>query len=1179
MSNCPAPRRPLHTRSDSETNRTAAVRLVPPESPRLLLEQLENDDDDDDEGEQAHSNHKKDCSKHYDDDKIYSRTPLPTQSAHILSPGNVPGKGQYFYNNRQRQRQSSTSDSGEFHQMPKTPSLSATTKPTSTTTHNTPQITTPATRSSTRPRPQSRKRLVVKVGDGKTFSLVPQDEPQPVEDSRLPSLSTKTSSSTVQDFNNSIISCTNTDSTYTAAPSTITPRKSISADHISCSSSEFSLVGGVRKVPKTPDQKGKSTALDYPLPPLPETSDGQETHQPELSTKPSFLSTTSTATEATNYKVYRHIPESICYESVFTATPTEPNFEILDQSTPSTTIHHPREDSIQESTGSVIHHSREDSIQESTGSVIHHSREESIQESTGSVIHHSREDSIQESTGSVIRHSREDSFQESTGSVIHHSREDSFQESTGSVIHRPRTSQTSQTSSASTSENSNYQILEESISGSVIYRPQHRPQLSTSTSGGYSSYPNSNYQIHEPDTPTSIVFRPQHRPQLSTSTTGDNTNYELYRGRTRDRSESLADSFLEGSFSSGSNYRVHQQSDKESTGSSVIHRPRARAATTSSSEQENYVFHEDLSRSVSLSSGQGPAPKQSQESLHIPTLRTKKKSNDNFGYYKSRSRETLKSKSNHSLRSRANSLASLSTIHTQPDAQRAIVASGSIVHLPAHVQLQKPKGLSSWAELPSPTSPHMNETPHQWSSQLSTVLSVSEGTGTERGSQAWSESMGRRSSAFPSLPSRGSRNMLSISSSHGIEDALARSRSDSMDPPRPAWTRAGRGLSSSSIPVIGDQDEYGDGLTAMQDLRTLQSRNRLSGMFNTAPSDTSRTHTMRSSISSRSNSLLASSIPMWARLYYGSGERRYLPYRPESSSAGTPSRNGSFSMGSGSPNTENFPDELYSPRRRPREGHPHMRGFSQHSIEITPVASAAQGVGRLRTWSLISSVWSPHLRMDRRAARQSVWEPPQINFSTEGGLFGRRNIQVVMFITGFLLPFAWMIAAFLPLPKSPFPEMRERKENAGKLRDTESRGTNDYVREFGPLDEARYESARWWRNLNRWMSAVGLLIIAAIIILAIEGTRKGWDTAYGFVMTQFCIFDDDSYDNIMTQTVGSRFLNFWFTFLARASCILALYPFLWKEKLACWNGMKWNGIGWDRMDWIGLDWIGLDNFY
>ena len=31
------------------------------------------------------------------------------------------------------------------------------------------------------------------------------------------------------------------------------------------------------------------------------------------------------------------------------------------------------------------------------------------------------------------------------------------------------------------------------------------------------------------------------------------------------------------------------------------------------------------------------------------------------------------------------------------------------------------------------------------------------------------------------------------------------------------------------------------------------------------------------------------------------------------------------------------------------------------------------------------------------------------------------------------------------------------------------------------IDEARYENARWWRNLNRLMCIVGALIIAAIV--------------------------------------------------------------------------------------------------
>jgi hypothetical protein len=816
------------------------------------------------------------------------------------------------------------------------------------------------------------------------------------------SLSTKTSSSSIQNIDNSFTSCTNTESTCTAAPSTPPPQKekSISADPISSTSQDFELVGGLRIVPKTPESKGKSIALDYPLPPLPETSDGPVLHSHNLLTKPSFQSTTSNTSETTNYKVYPLIPSPVVESAIASSSSAEPNYEVLEQSTNPSTIQGHRRD-------------------EST-STTENSNYQSIEHSTPST-----------------------------------------------VIHRP------QASTSSTSDDSVYQSIEQSTPPSVIHRPQFRAVSSTSTS----EY--SNYQIHEPDTPSSVIHhRPGHRQQASTSTIGD-VNYEIHPERT----ESIAESSnFAPSFSGDSNYHIIQES-REGSPSSVIRRPRA--ATTSSLENENYVLHEDLSRSVSLVSLSRPGNKYSQESLRIPPLRTKKsRSNDNFGYYKSRSRETLKSRSNHSLRSRANSLASLSTIHTQPDAREGIVTSGSLIHLPA--ANPKPKPLSSWADFANRTHFHMNETPHQWSSQLSTVLSVSEG-GTDRGSQQWSDDNGRRSSVVPSTPSRhsrGSRHILSVGSL-SPEENLTHSRNDSLERPKPAYTRSGRGLSSSSIPVIGDTDEYGDGITAMQDLRTRPSRTRLSGLISVASSENLRSNTMLSSTSSRANSLLVSTIPTWARLYYGSGERRYLGGPPGSSYGPSegPSRSNSFSMSSGSPDEEHFPNSLYSPRRRPREGHPHARGQSmQDSIEIT-TAPTAQGPVQ-RTWSMISSVWSPHLRVDRRAARHSMWEPPAVSWSTEGGVFGRRNIQVVLFIAGFLLPFAWMIAALLPLPRIPTLEMREQQNSAPQFdanANSSSTGLTDYAREFGPLDEARFESAKWWRMLNRWMSIVGLLIIAAIV--------------------------------------------------------------------------------------------------
>jgi hypothetical protein len=37
------------------------------------------------------------------------------------------------------------------------------------------------------------------------------------------------------------------------------------------------------------------------------------------------------------------------------------------------------------------------------------------------------------------------------------------------------------------------------------------------------------------------------------------------------------------------------------------------------------------------------------------------------------------------------------------------------------------------------------------------------------------------------------------------------------------------------------------------------------------------------------------------------------------------------------------------------------------------------------------------------------------------------------------------------------------------------------ARQCDPIDEAKYENARWWRNLNRIMSVIGALLIAAIV--------------------------------------------------------------------------------------------------
>jgi len=491
--------------------------------------------------------------------------------------------------------------------------------------------------------------------------------------------------------------------------------------------------------------------------------------------------------------------------------------------------------------------------------------------------------------------------------------------------------------------------------------------------------------------PQGLSTKQSFQSTQTVSTTSENTNYKVYGNV----SPSVSESALLPPSSSDSNYQLLGEPSPSPSGSVIIHRPQT---PESEFENSNYELHGDPSPTPSPAVRLAPQPKYSQESLVVAPLKPRtRQSNENLGlgYYKSRSRESL----------RTLSLNSISTVLSQKEAAKAIGGSGSLINLPPVPP--KPKVVGSWAaSLTAYPLQHMNEHPHQWSSQLSTVLSVSDG-GTDRGSQSWSDDNGRLSGSgfVPSTPSRHSRQMLSISSS--MASPIYPSDGD-LEPPRAAYSQNRRHGSTSSAHIIEDLDEYGDGITNLQEMRSRPSRTRLSGFFSSGSSDNGRTNTMRSTASStRTNSLLSSSLPSWAKVYYGSGERSYLG--APGSSVGGESRANSFR--SGSPNTDHFPNDLYSPRRRPREYETHGSPY-RRSDEITPVPETGrdgQSINdpysrKFRTWSM-SSIWSPHLRMDRRATRHSMWEPPSVNWSTEGGWYGRRNIQLVMFIVGFIFPF------------------------------------------------------------------------------------------------------------------------------------------------------------------------------
>lgn len=80
-----------------------------------------------------------------------------------------------------------------------------------------------------------------------------------------------------------------------------------------------------------------------------------------------------------------------------------------------------------------------------------------------------------------------------------------------------------------------------------------------------------------------------------------------------------------------------------------------------------------------------------------------------------------------------------------------------------------------------------------------------------------------------------------------------------------------------------------------------------------------------------------------------------------------------------------------------------------------------------------------------------------------------------------------MIAAFLPLPPQPQLDMIEQNHSTRHL-DPRRQKSQPML----TIDELRYNSARWWRNLNRGMSIVGLLMLGAIIALIIVGVKQQW---------------------------------------------------------------------------------------
>lgn len=257
----------------------------------------------------------------------------------------------------------------------------------------------------------------------------------------------------------------------------------------------------------------------------------------------------------------------------------------------------------------------------------------------------------------------------------------------------------------------------------------------------------------------------------------------------------------------------------------------------------NFITHGSHSASSSIVAVRHRVqPEFSQESLVVAPLQPRKRrSSDTFALARARSRETI--------RSRSASITSLSTIFTQ-EATRAL-----FVGPPTILQHAGP----SWQDLQN----RPQSRPHQWSGQLSTVMSESEGGSSEPASRALSLS---------SVPRRRgsdhSKHVLSMTSSlFGLEEHIespsqsrgttpSHSRNNSLEPPSATYARhSARDPATGTIRLVRDHDEDGDGLADLEVLHHRPSRTRMGRFLSSYASDRSL----------RSTASFNAAVPAWAK--------------------------------------------------------------------------------------------------------------------------------------------------------------------------------------------------------------------------------------------------------------------------------------------------------------------------
>lgn len=152
---------------------------------------------------------------------------------------------------------------------------------------------------------------------------------------------------------------------------------------------------------------------------------------------------------------------------------------------------------------------------------------------------------------------------------------------------------------------------------------------------------------------------------------------------------------------------------------------------------------------------------------------------------------------------------------------------------------------------------------------------------------------------------------------------------------------------------------------------------------------------------------------------------------------------------------------------------------------------------RLSDFHLTNS--DPHLAPTVRSSyRMSMWRAPSFVESLDSLWRSRSNRQILLFALGFLLPPCWLLGAVLPIPRKPMSsaEYEAEKARLGEGQSEEDIQAAMMKHEAGDAErrwreEKAWHKGRWWRWVNRIMSVVGVLVVAAVVSIVVVVSAQG----------------------------------------------------------------------------------------